>query len=178
MLLHVDGARIANAAVALGLSLKQITTEAGVDILSFGGTKNGLMFGEAIIFFDKNITENFKYTRKQGMQLFSKMRFIAVQFETYLSNDLWLRCAKQANRMARLLAEKMRAIPQIRITQEVEINCVFAIVPKEYIPQLQQKYFFYVWDEAKSEVRWMTSFDTTEEDIDNFVMIIKETVRN
>jgi threonine aldolase len=174
MLVHMDGARIANAVVSLGVNFKEITTDAGIDILSFGGTKNGMMYGEAIVFFNKNISADFKYIRKQGMQLASKMRFISAQFNAYLANDLWKRNAEHANHMAGLLADKIREIKEIKITQKVQSNGVFAIVPKKLIPELQKEYFFYMWDETNNEVRWMTSFDTTEEDITNFAALIKE----
>ena len=176
MLLHMDGARLANAATALNISLREITRDVGVDVLSFGGTKNGIMSGEAIIFFNKTLSRDFKYIRKQGMQLTSKMRFISAQFIALLSNDLWLQNAKHANEMAKLLEKEIRKIPQIKITQEVETNAVFAIVPKKYISTLQEKYFFYIWDEESLEVRWMTSFDTTKEDIYEFVDCIREVV--
>lgn len=140
----------------------------------FGDTKNGLMIGEAIVFFDKSLATDFKYIRKQGMQLGSKMRFIAAQFEALLSNDLWLRNARNANDMAKFLAGKIENIPEIKITQEVEANAVFAIIPREYISTLQEVYSFYVWSEEKSEVRWMTAFDTTKEDIENFVAEIEK----
>lgn len=177
MLLHVDGARIANAAVSLNASLKEITADAGVDVLSFGGTKNGMMYGEAVIFFDKNLAADFKYIRKQGMQLPSKMRFISAQFEALLSDDLWKRNAEHSNRMAQLLASELEKVPQIKLTQPVETNGVFAIVPPEYIPVLQKEYFFYVWDDAISEVRLMASFDTTEQDIEEFIGIVKRIVK-
>lgn len=177
MILHMDGARIANAAVNLDMGFREFTRDAGVDVLSFGGTKNGMMYGEAIIFFSKDLSEDFKYIRKQGMQLASKMRFIAAQFDAYLSNDLWKMNALHANKMARILADQVKKIPGITITQDVESNGVFAIIPKEAIPVLQEEFFFYVWDEATSEVRWMTSFDTTEEDITRFVQVLKSTLR-
>ncbi|MCL6590950.1 MAG: low specificity L-threonine aldolase [Firmicutes bacterium] len=176
MILQMDGARIANAAASLGLPLKEITKKAGVDVLSFGGTKNGMMFGEAIVFFNRELAKDFQYLRKQGMQLFSKMRFLAAQFQALLSNDLWLKNAQNANRMAQLLASELAKIPQIRITQQVEANAVFAIIPSQYIPILQARCFFYVWNEDTSEVRLMTAFDTTEADIMDFVKLIKETV--
>jgi len=176
MLLHVDGARIANAAASLNVKLKDITKDAGVDILSFGGAKNGMMYGEAVVFFDKSLARNFKYTRKQGTHLPSKMRFISAQFEALLSNDLWRRNAEHANRMAQVLARELALLPQITLTQEVESNGVFAVVPKKYVPLLQKQYFFYVWNEEISEVRFMTSFDTTEDDIKNFVSLLKRTL--
>jgi threonine aldolase len=177
LLLHMDGARIANAAVSLNTSLKEITADAGVDVLSFGGAKNGMMYGEAVVFFNPKMANDFKYIRKQGMHLPSKMRFIAAQFETLLSGDLWRLSATHANRMAQMLASELRRIKQIEITQPVEANGVFAIVPKKYVPQLQKKYFFYIWNEEISEVRFMTSFDTTEEDIEEFVALVRKTVK-
>src|SRR5688572_14668603 len=177
MLLHVDGARLANAAASLDASLKSITADAGVDVLSFGGTKNGMIYGEAVVFFDPNLARDFKYIRKQGMHLPSKMRFISAQFETLLSGDLWRRSAAHANRMARLLGSELEKVPGVSLTQKVEANGVFAIVPKEFIPQLQKKYFFYVWNEAISEVRLMCSFDTTEEDIYEFVALVRRTIK-
>lgn len=177
MFLHVDGARIANAAVGLNASLKEITADVGVDVLSFGGTKNGMMYGEAVIFFDKKLTADFKFIRKQGMHLPSKMRYISAQFEALLSGNLWKRSAAHANRMAQILASELAKLPKIKITQPVESNGVFAIIPPKYIPALQKKYFFYVWDDAISEVRLMTSFDTTEGDIQDFVKFVRKTVK-
>jgi threonine aldolase len=176
MLLHVDGARIANAAASLNVKLKDITREAGVDILSFGGAKNGMMYGEAVIFFDKNLAKDFKYTRKQGTHLPSKMRFISAQFEALLSNELWRRNAEHANRMAARLASELAKIPQIKMTQQVDANGVFAILPKKFVPLLQKRYFFYVWNEEISEVRFMTSFDTTEQDIIDFISLVRKIV--
>jgi threonine aldolase len=177
MLLHVDGARLANAAVSLNASLKDITADAGVDVLSFGGTKNGMMYGEAVIFFDTKLGADFKYIRKQGMHLPSKMRFISAQFEALLSGDLWQRSAAQSNRMAQVLGSELSKLPQIELTQPVESNGVFAVIPKEFIPELQQKYFFYVWDDEISEVRLMASFDTTEDDVRDFVEFVRKTVK-
>ena len=178
LILHMDGARICNAAAALGLTLKQATADLGVDVLSFGGTKNGLMYGEAVIFFNRGLAADFKYFRKQGMQLASKMRFIAVQFEALLTDDLWLRNASLSNRMAALLAEKVSGIDGVKIMNKVEANSVFAALPRDVIPMLQEKYFFYIFDDSVPIVRWMTSYDTTEEDVDSFVSIIKETMKN
>lgn len=177
MFLHVDGARISNAAAGLGAKLRAITRDAGADILSFGGTKNGMMYGEAVVFFNRKLAEDFKYTRKQGAQLPSKMRFISAQFEAMLTDDLWLRNAQHANRMAQLLADELVKVPQISLTQKVEANGVFALVPRRYVTILQKKYFFYVWNEESSEVRFMTSFDTTEDDIADFVALVRKTVR-
>jgi threonine aldolase len=173
MLVHMDGARIANAAVSLDLGLREITRDLGVDVLSFGGTKNGMMFGEAVVFFREDLARDFKYIRKQGMQLASKMRYIAVQFETLLTDDLWRKNARHANEMAALLAQEVRKIPAVTITQDVDSNGVFARVPREVIPLLQEAYHFYVWDEETSIVRWMASFDTTEEDIMDFSGLLK-----
>ena len=177
MFLHMDGARIANAAASLRTDFKKITSAVGVDVLSFGGAKNGMMFGEAVVFFDPKLAAGFKYLRKQGTHLPSKMRFISAQFTALLEKDLWRRNAEHANRMARVLAAELAQIRQIRITQKVESNGVFAILPKRYVPILQKKYFFYVWNEATSEVRFMTSFDTTEDDIRDFVGLVKRTIK-
>jgi len=177
MLLHVDGARIANATASLGTTLKAVTKDVGVDILSFGGAKNGMMYGEAVVFFNRELARDFKYTRKQGMHLPSKMRFISAQFETLLSNDLWRRNAEHANRMAQLLADELATVPKVTITQKVESNGVFARLPQKHIPSLQKHYFFYVWNQELSEVRFMTSFDTTEDDIKNFIRIVRKTIK-
>jgi len=177
MLLHMDGARVANAAASLGVKLRVMTKDAGVDILSFGGAKNGMMYGEAVVFFDPELARNFKYTRKQGTHLPSKMRFISTQFEALLSNDLWRQNALHANRMAQLLASELGKIPQLKITQKVESNGVFAELPEKYIPVLQKQYFFYVWNEQTSEVRFMTSFDTTESDIQDFISLVKKILK-
>ena len=174
MLVHMDGARISNAAASLGLGFKEITSNCGIDVLSFGGTKNGLMYGEAVVFFNSKLSEDFKYLSKQGMQLASKMRFIAAQFERFLHNEFWLENALHANKMARLLEEQVKLIPEVKITQKVEANAVFAILPPEVVARLQKEYFFYVWDESTSEVRWMCSFDTTEEDVLDFTRILRE----
>ncbi|HPE77140.1 MAG TPA: low specificity L-threonine aldolase [Draconibacterium sp.] len=177
MLLHMDGARIANAAVALNLDFKAFTKDCGVDILSFGGTKNGMMMGEAVLFFNPELTQLTKYIRKQSMQLYSKMRFVSAQFIAYFENDLWKKSATHANKMAKLLEAEVAKIPEIKLTQPVDANGVFAIVPKEIIKPLQEKFFFYIWNETSSEVRWMTSFDTTEEEILGFSGLIKQLIR-
>jgi threonine aldolase len=175
LLLHMDGARLSNAAAALGLSLRALTRDVGVDFLSFGGTKIGMMYGEAVVFFDALRSQEFKYVRKQGMQLASKMRFISAQFEALFINDLWLKNAKHANAMAKLLEERVRKeCSQVKITHPVEANVVFAIVPPAIVERLLQHTFFWMWDSALSEVRWMTSWDTCEEDIETFVQLIKK----
>jgi threonine aldolase len=173
LLLHVDGARLANAAVALDSPLDRITTWAGVDVVSFGGTKNGLMAAEAVVFLNGLDPIDMPFLRKQGMQLGSKMRFLAAQFEALLGTDLWQRNASQANRMARLLAEQVQPSPGVQITRPVEANGVFARIPSEHIPTLQQVAWFYVWDQASSEVRWMTAWDTTEADVERFAAAVR-----
>jgi threonine aldolase len=176
MFLHMDGARIANAAVALNLPFRVFTRDCGVDALSFGGTKNGMMMGEAVLFFNPELTRDTRYLRKQSMQLFSKMRFVGAQFIAYFSEELWKKNALHANRMAKLLEQHMINIQGIKITRKVEANGVFAIIPKEIIAPLQEKFFFYVWNENTGEVRWMTSFDTTEDEIFEFTRTIKELI--
>jgi threonine aldolase len=173
MLLHMDGARISNAAVSLDCGFYEMTGGAGVDVLSFGGTKNGLMYGEAIIFFNPTLCEDFKYRRKQGMQLASKMRYIAAQFSAFLENDLWKENASHANRMARKLYDAVKDISGVEVTRQVESNAVFAKIPSHIVPALQDEFFFYVWDEEVSEVRWMCSFDTTEADIEAFISLLR-----
>ena len=176
MFVHMDGARIANAAVSLGMTLREATRDLGVDVLSFGGTKNGAMGAEAVVFFNKNLSRDFLYRRKQGMQLASKMRFISVQFEALLSNDLWRKNAQHANRMAALLQKEVSKIPGVKIVYKVEANGVFAQIPRPATAQLQKRYFFYVWDEDRSVVRWMCSFDTTEQDVKQFARFVGETM--
>lgn len=171
--LHMDGARISNAAAALGVSLREITKEMGVDVLSFGGTKNGMMIGEAVVFFNHALAKNFLYLRKQNMQLASKMRFVSAQFTALLSNDLWLRNATHANRMAKLLAEKITGLSQVKFTQPVQANAIFAMMSKEMVEQLHQTFFFYVWNENTYEVRIMTAFDTQENDVLAFADAIR-----
>ena len=177
MFLHMDGARLANACASLGLTLRQATRDLGVDVLSFGGTKNGALGAEAVVFFDGKLAHDFQFVRKQGMQLASKMRFVSAQFEALLSDDLWLENAKHANRMAALLQKEIRGISQARIVYKVEGNGVFVQLPKPAIAKLQKRYFFYVWNEEESVVRWMCSFDTTEEDVRQFARFLRETLR-
>lgn len=177
MFLHVDGARIANAAATLGQTLRHATRDLGVDVLSFGGTKNGIMGGEAVVFFNPALSKDFLYLRKQGMQLASKMRFIAAQFEALLTDDLWKRSAEHANRMARVLEAEVRKIPQVRVVWKVEANGVFAQIPRHAIAKIKEKYFFYPWIEEECIVRWMCSFDTTEDDVKDFVRVVAEAVK-
>jgi threonine aldolase len=177
MFLHMDGARIANAAASLGQSLRQATRDLGVDVLSFGGTKNGIMGGEAVVFFQPDLSRDFLYLRKQSMQLASKMRFIAAQFEALLTDDLWRRSAEHANRMARALEKAISPIPEIKIVWKVEANGVFAQIPRHAIEKIKKHYFFYTWIEEDSIVRWMCSFDTTEEDIHKFADVVRKAVK-
>ena len=176
MHLHMDGARLANAAVNLNCELRETTNDVGVDVLSFGGTKNGIMHGEAVVFFDRDLSKNFKFVRKQGMQLASKMRFISVQFTALLSNDLWRKNAIHANEMAKYLESKLKEIPRIKLTQKVETNTVFAIINSAHLQEIYKKYFFYIWNEETSEVRLMTSFNTKKEEIDDFMSYLKKAI--
>ncbi len=177
MFLHMDGARIANAAATLGQTLHQATRALSVDVLSFGGTKNGILGGEAVVFFNRALSADFLYLRKQGMQLASKMRFIAVQFEALLTGDLWRRSAQHANQMARLLEAELGTIPEVRVVWKVEANGVFAQIPRHAIARIKQRYFFYPWIEEECIVRWMCSFDTTEDDVREFVAAVAEAVK-
>jgi threonine aldolase len=176
MFLHVDGARIANAVAALGLNLKQATRDLGIDVLSFGATKNGALGAEAVVFFNPELSANFRFYRKQGMQLASKMRFISAQFQALFTNDLWLQNARHANRMAQLLKREISNIRQVKITYNVEANGVFAQIPRKAIAKLQKRYFFYVWNEAQSVVRWMCSWDTTADDVKHFAEFLRQSV--
>jgi threonine aldolase len=174
LLLHMDGARLSNAAAALQLPLRGLTTETGVDVLSFGGTKNGLLGGEAVVFLSSELADGFDYVRKQSLQLASKMRFLAAQFTAVLSNDLWLRNARHANAMAARLADAVADVPGLKITRPVQTNVVFASLPAEACASLRQQFAFYVWDERHDEVRWMCSWDTTEEDVDTFAEAVRD----
>ena len=173
MFLHIDGARLANAAVALNCSLKEMTKDITADIVSFGGTKNGLLCGEAIISFRPELTSSMRFYRKQASQLLSKMRYISAQFQAYLEDDLYLKNALSANAMAKLLAERLNEIPELTLTQEVTVNSVFVVLPRQIIEPLQQKYHFYTWNEEKNEVRLMCSFNTTDKHIENFILDLK-----
>jgi len=173
MLLHVDGARLCNAAVSLNKNLKEITKDIDIDVLSFGGTKNGMMFGEAVVFFNENLSKNFNFVRKQGMQLASKMRFISCQFESFLSNNLWHKNALHANKMAKLLYDNIKDIPNIKITQNVDANAIFALIPEKYISKLLKKYFFH---SNNSEIRLMCSYSTSSKDVLDFANLINITL--
>ena len=164
----------ASAAAALDVSLKELVTDTGVDVLSFGGTKNGAMGADAVVFFRPELSKNVKYLRKQLTQLPSKMRYLSAQLEALLIDDLWLRNARHANAMAQKLAEAVRQVPGVELTQAVEVNAIFARVPKDRIVPLQQEMFFWPWNEETGEVRWMTAWDTTEEDIGNFTDLLRK----
>jgi threonine aldolase len=178
MYVHVDGARLANAAAALGRPLRALTTDAGVDAVSFGGTKNGLLMGEAVVFLRPALGRDFLFTRKQLGQLASKMRFLAVQFEALLEGDLWRSNALHANGMAARLAEGVSAIDGAEIAYPVEANGVFVTLPTAAIDGLRDALSaalpFYVWDEAAGTIRLMCSWDTTEADVDDLVTAIQE----
>ena len=173
MKLHMDGARLANAAAHLGVPLRAFTRDAGVDILSFGGTKNGLLFGEVVVALNPAAAQGLIYLRKMNMQLASKMRFMSAQFIALLEGDLWLRSASHANAMAARLRAGVESIPGVELSQKTESNGVFAILPAGVADRLRESFRFYDWNEAKREVRWMCSFDTTEDDVDSFIAAIK-----
>lgn len=173
MYLHMDGARIANAAATLGVSFKEITTDAGVDILSFGGTKNGMMLGESVITFRPELAENMKYIRKQSTQLYSKMRFCSAQFQAYLENDLWLQNARHANKMAQMLRSELEKVSSIQFTQPTDGNILLLKMEPDMIEKLLQNHFFYIWDEMTHEIRLVTSWDTTEEDVQALISDVK-----
>lgn len=173
MKLHMDGARLANAAAHLDVPLRAFTRDAGVDILSFGGTKNGLLFGEVVVVLNPDAAHGLLYLRKMNMQLASKMRFMSAQFIALLEGDLWLKSARHANAMAARLRAAVDGIDGVEPTQKTESNGVFAILPEGIADRLRQSFRFYDWNEAAREVRWMCSFDTSEEDVDSFVAAIK-----
>ncbi len=181
LLLHVDGARLANASASLDVSLAAITTEAGVDLVSFGGTKNGLMFGEAMVILRPELAPHAKFVRKQLLQLNSKMRFCAAQFEALLSENLWLFNARNANAMAQRLRDAVEPIAGVEVAQPVEANAVFAKLDRAAIDHLLEtsaaEHPFYIWDDAENVVRWMCAWDTTAEDVDQFAGAVAEAVR-
>ncbi len=176
LLVHMDGSRISNAAVSLGMEFREFTKDAGIDILSFGGTKNGLMMAEAVVFFNKSLARHVKFLHKQTMQLYSKMRYVSAQFLEYLSDDLWYKNAKKANEAAKLLEKRVSEIKGVRILYPVEANEIFAILPKRAIEKALKQSYFYVIDEKKGVVRWVTSFNTTKKDVDEFVKLIKSSL--
>ena len=181
MYLHVDGARLANAAAALDLPLRALTTDVGVDALSFGGTKNGLLLGDAIVFLRSELARDFLFIRKQSMQLASKMRFLAVQFDALLGGDLWHRNASHANAMARRLADAVSGIGGVELAYPVQANGVFVTLPGEAIGRLRDALPaalpFYVWDEAAGTIRLMCSWDTTEDDVDGLASAVAAAIR-
>jgi threonine aldolase len=166
--LHVDGSRLANAAAGLGTGLAELTTDVGVDLLSLGGTKNGMMIGEAVVLLDPALAEGAPYLRKQTLQLASKGRFLAAQFVAMFEGDLWRRNAQHANAMAARLAERLTAIPAVTITQRVQANGVFAILPAAAADAVRSTWPFYTWDDSTGEARLMCSWDTSPEDVDAF----------
>ena len=177
LLLHVDGARLANAAAALGVSLRALTADVGVDALSFGGTKNGAMGAEAVVLLRGDVADGFLYRRKQAMQLGSKLRYLSAQLGALLTDDLWRRNAEHANAMAHRLADAVRDTPGLRITQPVEANVVFAILDPAVTERLQREWPFYTWDEGTGEVRWMASWDTDPDDVDAFAAAVRAALR-
>jgi threonine aldolase len=166
MYLHMDGARISNAAVSLGTDLRDITAKLGVDILSLGGTKNGLMFGEVVVVWDAGLAAQLTFAQKQGMQLASKMRFIAAQFAALFGTDLWRENARHANELAADLARRLAGIPGVDVVYPVEANGVFAKLPPDVISQVQKEIFFYTWDPDENIVRFMVSFDSKQADVE------------
>jgi threonine aldolase len=174
MLVHLDGARISNAAAALGTGFREFTTDAGVDVVSFGGTKNGAMISEAVVVLNPDIATAVNYLRKTSMQLASKMRFVSAQLDALLTDDLWLRNASHSNSMARKLEQGVRQISGVDVVRSVQANAVFAILPAAVTERLQQRFRFYTWNQSTGEVRWMCSWDTTDEDVDGFVKAIRE----
>ena len=173
MYVHMDGARLANACAALNFSFRQLTVDCGIDILSFGGTKNGLMLGESVIIFNPALKKEACFVRKQSAQLASKLRYLSCQFTAYLTDDRWLKNASHANRMAQLLYAGLKELPGVRFTQKVESNQLFLTMPRPVIDNLLKDYFFYFWNEEENEIRFVTSFDTTEQDIEELLRAIR-----
>jgi len=177
MRVHVDGARLANAAAALDLPMGDFTTDVGVDTISLGGTKNGAVFGEIVVVLDPEATPGIAYQRKVDMQLASKMRFVSAQLVALFEGDLWLRSARQANAMAARLSAAVADIPGVRLTQPTQSNGVFAALPAGAADRLRENAaFFYDWNRATGEVRWMCAFDTTEQDVDTFAAAVRAAV--
>ncbi len=174
--LHIDGSRVSNAAAALNIPVKAFTADAGADALSFGGTKNGLLMGEIVVLFKRTSNNRALFLRKQMTQLYSKARFMAAQFERYFKDEMYLELARHSNQMAKYLESKLMEIPQIKISRPVDTNAVFAYISKELYEKLSAKHMFYIWDEETMEVRWMCSFDTHKENIDEFIEDIKKSI--
>jgi len=173
MMVHMDGARLANAAAALNVSLKNLSVDCGIDVLSFGGTKNGLMMGECVVIFNPELSKNAKFYRKQSAQLASKMRYLSAQLTAYFTDDLWLTNATHANEMAKMLYYELQKYPDVHFTQKVESNALFLTMPRPLIDQLLEKWFFYFWKEEANEIRLVTSFDTTKEDVLSFLKSVE-----
>lgn len=171
---HVDGARLANAAAALGATLGELTTDAGIDLVSLGGTKNGLISAEAVVVLEPSLAGGLKFLRKMDMQLASKMRFLSAQLLAMYDGDLWLRSARHANAMATRLSRALAELPGVEVTHPVQANGVFAVLPPGVADQVRQKFSFYDWDHFRGEVRWMCSFDTGEQDVDALVQAVRE----
>lgn len=176
MYVHMDGARLANACAALKLGFKELTVDCGIDILSFGGTKNGLMMGESVIIFNPALKKEAPFVRKQSAQLASKQRYLSCQFTAYLTDNLWLKNATHANEMAQLLYKGLKELPGVHFTQKMESNQLFLTMPRPVIDKLMKTYFFYFWNEGIDEIRFVTSFDTTEEDIEALLNTLRETL--
>jgi threonine aldolase len=189
LLVHMDGSRLANAAAAHGVSLHEVTAGCGIDLLSFGGTKNGLMGGEAVVVFSAEasgrsntsvgndaLTDGLLHLRKQSLQLASKMRYLAAQFDAIVTDELWLQNASHANAMARRLASAVGDIPGVKLSRQPAVNSVFAAIPDAARAELQEQFDFYMWDEATGEARWMCAWDTTEDDIDTFAAAVRTSV--
>ena len=174
MVVHVDGSRLANAAAALGVPLRALTTDLGVDVISLGGTKNGLLGAEAVVVLNPDAVAGPLFVRKLAMQLASKMRFVSAQLIALFEGDLWLSSAAHANAMAARLAAGVRELPGVALTREPAVNGVFAVLPRAAAERARERYFFYDWDAAAGEVRWMCGFDTSPEDIDAFVAVLRE----
>jgi threonine aldolase len=177
MLVHVDGTRLANAAAALDVPFRALTTDVGVDVLSFGGTKNGLLFGEVVVVLDPEAVRGMKYLRKSMMQLSSKMRFVSAQFIALLEGDLWSRNAGHANAMAGRLHEAVRDLPGVSVDRLPQANAIFARLDKDVAARLSERFAFEIWNEGTGEVRWVCAFDTTEADIDAFAAALVEELR-
>ena len=173
MYLFMDGTRLSNACVTANCTLKEMTTDCGVDIFTLGGTKNGLMMGEVLIALQPELEKNLQYYRKQTCQLYSKMRYLSAQFIPYLSENIWLDNAQKSNAATKLLASEMRKIKSIEITQKVESNAIFFILPKDISDKLREHYFFYDWDPSRNEMRLVCSWDTSKKDITDFINYLK-----
>ena len=182
MTVHLDGARLANAAASLGTTLREISTDVGVDVLSLGGTKNGLMFGEAVVVLNPDTVTGLDFLRKMNTQLASKMRFLSAQLIALFDGDLWMRNATNANVMAARLRARLDAAigagqaPGLAFTQPTQVNSVFATLPDGVADQLREQVRFYDWNAAIGEVRWMTAFDTNEVEVDKFADLVIQTL--